>query len=152
MTDAEENEEVFTIKPSQWINIGWFILPVIAGAINLQLGGVALVIAIYKYFEVDMWTYKAQIKSIEEKRGVFNVSQQEVRYFRIKSIMVDEPLWMRLFGLSIVRVITSEQYKPVLVLYAISNGYEVKNFLSNAAHEWRKELNIRDCDIYNYNV
>lgn len=150
---------MFTIKPSQWINIGWFVLPVIAYYLSLKLGlkanalgGAALVIAIYKYFEVDTWTYRLGVKSIEEKRGVFNVSQQEVWYFRIKSIMVDEPLWMRLFGLSIVRVITSEQYKPVLVLYAISNGYEVKNFLSNAAHEWRKELNIRDYDIYNYNI
>jgi len=149
MTTTDENEEVFTLKPSQWINIGWFILPVIAGAIYLPLGGAALVFAIYKYFEVDMWTYKAQIRTIEEKRGVFNVSQQEVQYFRIKSIMVDEPVWMRLFGLSIVRVITSEQYKPVLVLYAISNGDEVKKFLSNAAHEWRNELNIRDYDIFN---
>lgn len=149
MTTTDENEEVFTLKPSQWINIGWFILPVIAGAIYLPLGGVSLVFAIYKYLEVDMWTYKAQIRTIEEKRGVFNISQQEVQYFRIKSIMVDEPLWMRLFGLSIVRVITSEQYKPVLVLYAVSNGDEVKKFLSNAAHEWRKELNIRDYDIFN---
>lgn len=145
----DDNEEVFTLQPSQWINAGWFILPVVAGLIYLPLGGVALLVAIYKYYEVATWVYTGRIRTIEEKKGVFNVTQQEVQYFRIKSIMVDEPLWMRILGLSIVRVVTSEQYKPVLVLYAIDNAENVKKFLSGAAHDWRKELGIRDYDIFN---
>lgn len=145
----DDNEEVFTLQPSQWINAGWFILPVVAGLIYLPLGGVALLVAIYKYYEVATWVYTGRIRTIEEKKGVFNVTQQEVQYFRIKSIMIDEPLWMRILGLSIVRVVTSEQYKPVLVLYAIDNAENVKKFLSGAAHDWRKELGIRDYDIFN---
>lgn len=145
----DDNEEVFTLQPSQWINAGWFILPVVAGLIYLPLGGIALLVAIYKYYEVATWVYTGRIRTIEEKKGVFNVTQQEVQYFRIKSIMVDEPLWMRILGLSIVRVVTSEQYKPVLVLYAIDNAENVKKFLSGAAHDWRKELGIRDYDIFN---
>lgn len=145
----DDNEEVFTLQPSQWINAGWFILPVAAGLIYLPLGGVALLVAIYKYYEVATWVYTGRIRTIEEKKGVFNVTQQEVQYFRIKSIMVDEPLWMRILGLSIVRVVTSEQYKPVLVLYAIDNAENVKKFLSGAAHDWRMELGIRDYDIFN---
>jgi len=145
----DDNEDVFTLQPSQWINAGWFILPVVAGLIYLPLGGVALLVAIYKYYEVATWVYTGRIRTIEEKKGVFNVTQQEVQYFRIKSIMIDEPLWMRILGLSIVRVVTSEQYKPVLVLYAIDNAENVKKFLSGAAHDWRKELGIRDYDIFN---
>jgi membrane protein YdbS with pleckstrin-like domain len=145
----ETNEHVVTLQPSQWINAGWFILPVVAGVIYLPLGGLALIAAIYKYFEVSTWSYNLNMRTIEEKKGVFSVSTQEIQYFRIKSIMVDEPLWMRIFGLAIVRVVSSEQYKPNLVLYAISNGDYVKNLLSEHAYEWRKELGIRDYDIFN---
>ena len=63
--------------------------------------------------------------------------------------MVDEPFWMRVLGLSIVRVATSEKFKPFINLYAIENGEEVKKFLSDASYMWRKELGIRDYDIYN---
>lgn len=145
----EENEYVLTLKPSQWINAGWFILPVVAAVIYLPLGGLALIAAIYKYYEVDTWKYDVYTRTIQESKGVFTVSSEEIQYFRIKSIMVDEPFWMRVLGLSIVRVATSERFKPFINLYAIENGEEVKKFLSDASYMWRKELGIRDYDIYN---
>lgn len=143
------NEHVVTIKPSQWINVGWFILPIVAAVIYLPLGGISLIAAIYKYYEVDTWKYDLNLRTIQEKKGVFNVNTEEIQYYRIKSIMVEEPLWMRFFGLSIVRIVSSEQYKPHLVLYAVKQGEYIKNLLSEHAYEWRKELGIRDYDIFN---
>lgn len=145
----ETNEHVAELQPSQWINVGWFILPVVAGYVYLPLGGIAAAVALYKYLEVATWKYNINTRTIEEKKGVFNVSTQEIQYFRIKSIMVDEPLWMRFFGLSIVRIISSEQYKPNLILYAITNGEELKKALSDHAYVCRRELGIRDYDIFN---
>lgn len=144
-----DNEHVVTIQPSQWTNAGWFILTIVAGVIYLPLGGVLLVISIYKYLEVDTWRYDLNMRTIQEKKGVFSVTTEEIQYYRIKSIMVDEPLWMRFFGLSIVRIISSEQHKPHMILYAVEQGEYLKNMLSEHAHEWRKELGIRDYDIYN---
>lgn len=145
----ENNEHLVTIQPSQWINVGWFILPIIAGYIYLPLGGIALLCAIYKYIEVATWKYDLNMRTIQEKRGVFNVTTEEIQYYRIKSIMVEEPLWMRFFGLSIVRIVSSEQYKPHLILYAVEKGDYLKNILSEHAYAWRKELGIRDYDVYN---
>ena len=84
-----------------------------------------------------------------EKKGVFNVSQFEIPYFRIKSVMVDEPLWMRILSLSIVRVTSSEKFKPNMDLYAVANGEKVREHLSDSAFEGRKEIGIRDYDIFN---
>lgn len=145
----DSNKHIIRIQPSQWINVGWFILPIVAGVIYLPLGGLALIAAIYKYFEVATWRYDINMRTIEEKKGVFNVSTQEIQYFRIKSIMIDEPLWMRFFGLSIVRVVSSEQYKPHLILFAVEHGEYIKGMLSEHAYEWRKELGIKDYDVFN---
>ena len=103
----DENEYVLTLKPSQWINAGWFILPIVAAVIYLPLCGLALIAAIYKYYEISTWKYDVYTRTIQESKGVFTVVSEEIQYFRIKSIMVDEPFWMRVLGLSIVRVATS---------------------------------------------
>jgi len=143
------NEHVVTIQPSQWVNAGWFILPVVVGVVYLPLVIPAAIAAIYKYYVVATWKYDLNERTIQEKKGVFNVTTEEIQYYRIKSIMVDEPLWMRFFGLSIIRIVSSEQYKPNLVLYAVEQGEYIKNLLSEHAYEWRKELGIRDYDIFN---
>jgi membrane protein YdbS with pleckstrin-like domain len=144
----DEYKDLLIIQPSQWINVGWFILPLAAGVIYSPLGGLALVCTLYKYLEVLTWKYTCRLKGIEERKGVFNVLQEEVQYFRIKSIMVEEPFLMRLVGLSIVHIISSERFKPNLILYGIRNGEELKNKINTAAYEWRKKLGIRDYDLY----
>jgi membrane protein YdbS with pleckstrin-like domain len=41
----------------------------------------------YKYFEIETWKYNFLERTIEERKGVFSVTQEEVQYYRIKSIM-----------------------------------------------------------------
>lgn len=142
------NKLIKTIKPSQLTNIVWFVLPFVS-LIFPPLVVPALIFAWYKFFDVDTWSYNFYERTIEERRGVFNVSQEEVQYYRIKSIMVEEPLWMRLFGLCVIHIITSEQFKPRMTIYAVYDGENVRELLSDLTYDWRMKMNIRDHDIYN---
>lgn len=146
MNNSDENLAI--LQPSQWINIGWFILPVVTLVVP-PLAIIALIVALYKYYEVATWKYEINMRTIQEKKGVFSVTTEEIQYYRIKSIMVEEPLWMRFFGLAIVRIVSSEQFKPHLVLYAVRGGDNIKSVVSEHAYQWRKELGIRDYDVYN---
>lgn len=147
-SQIDERETLLAIQPSQWTNIGWYAISILAMLIYFPLGVLITIASIYKYIEVITWKYTCRTKGIEERKGVFSVTREEVQYFRIKSIKIDEPFLMRIVGLSIVHIISSERYKPNMVLYGIKNGESIKNKLNAAAHEWRNKLGVRDNDIY----
>jgi len=144
----KNNKHIKTIKPSHFMNIVWYLSPTLTFLFP-PLVFPTLIMAWYKYFEIETWKYNFLERTIEERKGVFNVTQEEVQYYRIKSIMIEEPLWMRFFGLCVINIITSEQFKPRLTLYAVNDGEQLKDLISDMTYQWRLKMNIRDHDIYN---
>jgi uncharacterized membrane protein YdbT with pleckstrin-like domain len=130
------------------MNIVWYLSPALTFLFP-PLVFPTLIMAWYKYFEIETWKYNFLERTIEERKGVFSVTQEEVQYYRIKSIMIEEPLWMRFFGLCVINIITSEQFKPRLTLYAVNDGEQLKDLISDMTYQWRLKMNIRDHDIYN---
>jgi uncharacterized membrane protein YdbT with pleckstrin-like domain len=130
------------------MNIVWYLSPALTFLFP-PLVFPTLIMAWYKYFEIETWKYNFLERTIEERKGVFSVTQEEVQYYRIKSIMIEEPLWMRFFGLCVINIITSEQFKPRMTLYAVNDGEQLKDLISDMTYQWRLKMNIRDHDIYN---
>jgi hypothetical protein len=56
---------------------------------------------------------------------------------------------MRLLGLSIVKVITSEQFKQEIIFQAVGNGEGIQSFLQENARIERMNMGIRDFDVFN---
>ena len=139
------------IKPSSIINIGWVMVIPFGFYLNPFLGGLFVLIFIYKMIEVYCWRYEFYDDTVVEKKGVFTVTSEEVYYNRIKSIMVEEPFLMRLVGLQIIHVITSEQFKPRFTFYAIEGGEHVKSLLDGLVRISRRESGLRELDIFNTN-
>jgi uncharacterized membrane protein YdbT with pleckstrin-like domain len=144
----KNNKHIKTIKPSHFMNIAWYLSPALTFLFP-PLVFPTLIMAWYKYFEIETWKYNFLERTIEERKGVFSVTQEEVQYYRIKSIMIEEPLWMRFFGLCVINIITSEQFKPRMTLYAVNDGEQLKDLISDMTYQWRLKMNIRDHDIYN---
>ncbi len=137
------------LRPSQWMNLGWLTMVPVSYFVHPYACALAVVIYIYKYFEVDCWRYEFYDDCVVERKGVFSVTRESVQYFRIKSVMVDEPFWMRLLGLSIVRVMTSEQFKHELIFQAVEEGEGIQAYLQHNARAERLNMGIRDFDVYN---
>lgn len=135
------------ISPSQWTNLGWFILGV-SDIIFIHMWVLAI-LAVVRYLWVFYWRYEINERTIVERKGILAVERNEIHYFRIKAIRVDEPLWMRLFNLSNVYVKTSDPYLPELKLTAVPNGVLIREELRMMAHKWRKSENVREFDMYN---
>ncbi len=136
-------------SPSQWVNIGWLILAIGLFIVHPIVGIAGFLIYGYKYLEVSCWRYEFYDDCVMEVKGVFSVTRESVNYFRIKSVMMEEPFWMRLFGLSIVSVTTSEQYKPVFKFYGTEGGQNLVEVMQEVARDSRKEMGIRDLDVFN---
>jgi membrane protein YdbS with pleckstrin-like domain len=140
-----------SIKPSSIINIGWAAIIPISSYMNPFLGILTLLIFIYKMIEVNRCRYEFYDEVMVEKKGVFTVTRDVVYYNRINSIMVEEPFLLRLVGLQIIHVITSEQFKPRFTFYAIEGGEHVKNLLDGLVKISRRESGLRELDIFNTN-
>ena len=140
-----------SVSPSNFINIGWALIIPISSYMNPFLGILTLFIFIYKMIEVNCWRYEFYDDVVVEKKGVFSITREEVHYSRIKSIMVEEPFLMRLVGIQIIHVITSEQFKPRFTFYAIEGGEHIKKLLDELVLMSRKNSGIRELDIFNTN-
>jgi len=135
------------ISPSQWTNAVWFILGVM-DVLFIHMWIIAI-LAVVKFLYVYYWRYEINERTIVERKGILDVTRNEIHYFRIKSIRVEEPLWMRLFNLSNVFVKTSDPYLPELKLYAVPSGTLVREELRSMTHSRRREENVREFDMYN---
>lgn len=137
-----------TTAPSQYQNIGLLLLAIGGTFVYPVIGGFFCLILIWSALDVLFWEYQFYDDRVVEKRGILHVTEASVNYFRIKSIKMDRPLWMRFFGLSVISVTTSEQFKPFLKFYAVTNGHAYVEFLQHKAKLKRKENGIRDVDVF----
>jgi len=145
-----------TLKPSQWVNILWFIIAWAAVIFGIGLYQYWMLIFtipwIWKALELEFWRFQIdnETDSIIERKGVFSVKTVEVKYFRIKSVRIMKPFFLRIFGLSTVEIVTSEPFQPYLRVYAIRNGDEWVQFFKENAIYWRDELGVRETDFHHF--
>jgi uncharacterized membrane protein YdbT with pleckstrin-like domain len=131
-----------TLKPSQWINTGWIMF----GLLGIPLV-IPPLIAIYKIIEVSCHRYDFYEDHVLETKGVFNRVTNEVRYFRVKSIQLEEPLLYRIFGLSTLRIKSSDWYSPNLSIVAITIGPILMKDINRVVKVERKEHGVKEYDI-----
>ena len=134
-------------RPSQWLNVGYFLLTFVGFIIHPILGGVILLPTLYKSLELytTRWVYGEQ--SIVQTKGVFFVSTDEIEFFRIKDIQVDEPLLYRFVGLSNVTIVSSDTRKPVMVMKGITQGDCARVMLKSAMMINRRKEKVTSFDF-----
>lgn len=135
------------IKPSQWLNLGWYAITVGGLYVHEYVGLFFLAILIYKILDIHCWSYRFYDDIVVEKRGVLSVTQEEVHYFRIKSMMIDEPFYLRVLDLSTIHMYTSEVLKPNFSFYGITDAEKVKIHLATLTMVKRRSNGIRELDI-----
>lgn len=133
------------LQPSQWMNFPIYTLC----AVVMFSFPLILILALIKYLEFQMWSYDFNERTIVETKGILNVTRTEIHYYRVKSIRIEEPLVMRILGLSNVYIKTSDPYQPELKLYAVPNGTQLRNQLRVDTDMRRKEEGVREYDLYN---
>ena len=141
------DSQLIVDRPSQWLNIGYFLLTIGLTFVSMELAFISLIILIWKslvlYF--TKWSYTTD--TILERVGVFNVTTDEIQFFRIKDLRLYQPLLYRIVGISRLILITSDKFKPVLVLNGIRNGKRKRDMLKALAISSRREMGVREFDV-----
>jgi uncharacterized membrane protein YdbT with pleckstrin-like domain len=138
------DEIELTLKPSQWINIGW----VLFGILGIPFVFPPIV-ALWKMLEVSCHRYEFYDDHILETKGVVNVITNEIHYHRIKGVSMEEPILYRIVGLSTLHIRTSDPYIPELDIKAIPIGKVLMRDLKNIVKVSKKKEGVREFDMFN---
>lgn len=145
-TSLMTNGTLLSIKPSQWLNTGYFLITLI-GFIIPPLGFILLMITLWKVLVIYCWRWDLTPDSVIEKEGVLNITMDEVHLFRIKDVDLYRPLLYRLVGLSKLTLVTSDQTKPILVLNGIKDGERIREMFKKLTLNSRKSQGVREFDF-----
>ena len=142
------NHNPVSISPNQLLNIGYLIMLLSLVYLDIRpLAVVALIILIIKALNLYCTTWTIQQDNLIEKTGILNVSTEEVLLYRVKDVMLYEPLLYRLVGLSKLTILTSDNTNPSVVLYGIKNGEEVMAIIRQLVVNSRKNEGVKEIDI-----
>lgn len=134
---------IFSLKPSHWINVGYYLLSLI----SLSYFPVFIVVGIYKYLEIEYWRYDFFDNEIVESKGVFSVSHRRISYVRIKDVALDEPFLYRLVGIGKYYISSSDPYMNVLVLNAVPHSDKLWMMLRSLVHANSNKKNQVEVDL-----
>jgi uncharacterized membrane protein YdbT with pleckstrin-like domain len=73
------------------------------------------------------------------KKGIFNISEEEIRLYRILDITLKRTFEERIFGLGTIHLCTADKSSAEIDIARIKNPREVRTLLSDKVEEERSE-------------
>jgi uncharacterized membrane protein YdbT with pleckstrin-like domain len=165
MSEAPEERRIWSGTPSQWIN-----LPAYAGCAGIAAAGVVawrwavahtadppawlasllalpLAWALWRWLVVRFTNYELTSERLRLATGVLNRRTEELELYRVKDSTLEQPILLRIFGLSNVVIRSSDPTHPSIALHAIRRGAEVREDLRRCVETLRARRGVREVDV-----
>lgn len=137
-----EERDVWVGTPSQVINLGSFIL------LGLFFWLIfPLFMILWKWLTVKNTKYELTTQRLRTRHGILNKKTDELELYRVRDYKLDQPLFLRLFSLGNIILITSDKSHPQVILTAIPNGEELKEQLRTFIEECRSKKRVMEVDF-----
>jgi uncharacterized membrane protein YdbT with pleckstrin-like domain len=107
--------------------------------IGIVIGGP---FALWRYLVTKSRTYKLTDQRLVITSGVLNRKNEQVELFRVKDISWEEPLFLRLFSLGRLVIISTDRTDPLASLNAISGGEQVVETFRGAVTRLRQRSRV----------
>lgn len=146
-TWIKDDPQAVIDRPSQWLNIGYLLMTIGFTFISMELAFLSLIVLIWKSLVIHFTKWYYTTDTLVEKTGVFNVTTDEIQFFRIKDVRLYQPLLYRIVGISKLTLITSDKFKPVVVLNGITDGRRKRDMFKALAISTRREMGVKEFDI-----
>ena len=134
---------IFKGNPSQIPNIGYYLLCIILA----PLLGLGVIMFLVRYLETKYTKFEITNERIIQQNGVLSRRTNETELYRVKDIILDEPFFLRIFGLSNVLIVTSDRTSPLILVNAIENGGIIRRELREAVELRRDKKGVREMDF-----
>lgn len=125
-------------RPSQWVNLGWFLLCVIP---------ILIPVAFWKWLVIRCTGYELTSERLRLRHGVLNRKVEQIELYRVRDYVLEQPLWLRPVGLAHVVLNTADQTNPVIRLRAIPEGEALMDRIRGAVEACRTRKGVRDLEV-----
>jgi uncharacterized membrane protein YdbT with pleckstrin-like domain len=129
-------------SPSQITNFGYYVL-----CLPLAFIGIGFVMFLVRFLKTKFTKYEISEERIIETTGVFSRSTDETELYRVKDIRLEEPFFLRMFGLSTILLVTSDKTSPIITLSGVKNGNNLRKTLRDAVEARRDLKGVRERDF-----
>jgi len=131
-------ETVWEDTPSQWGNLWWFVACIVV---------IPIPVAIWKYIETRVQRMTMTTQRLKLQWGVLNRHYDQVELYRVKDFVLERSFWQRAVGIGTVRMATSDQSLPEVVLKNITQPESVAERLRSNVERVRKIRGVRELDV-----
>jgi membrane protein YdbS with pleckstrin-like domain len=160
-----EEKKIWNGSPSQWMGIKsyivWLIIPISMSILSIFFLTDIIYISyfVYAYLFIGLfksfWIFlnirfnkiKVSNQRLIEENGIFSKITNELELFRVKDIVFEQPFLMRLVGLSIITLITSDKTSPQVSLTGIKGGKSLKEDLRKIVEIERERKKVYERDF-----
>jgi len=134
---------IFEGSPSQLSNLGYYIVCLLL----LPIFGIGLVLFLIRFLKTKFTKFEIDNERIIEKTGVLSRRTDETELYQVKDIRLEEPLFLRMMGLSTLQIVTSDKSSPLIELSGIKNGNELRKQLRELVEGRRDKKGIVERDL-----
>ncbi len=129
-------------SPSQIVNLGPFI-----GWGLLFWLVIPLFIILWRWLEVRAMRYELSTERLKIRHGVLNKKMDELELYRVRDYKLEQPFFLRLFGLGNILLTTADRSNPSVTLRAIRDGEQLREQIRNAVEACRVAKRVREVDL-----
>jgi uncharacterized membrane protein YdbT with pleckstrin-like domain len=107
---------------------------------------VPLFLSFWRYLTTRNHHIRISSERIQLTTGVLSKRMEEVELYRVKDTSLEQPFLLRLFGLANIRLTTSDQSSPHLLIGPIAEARPVRENLRGAIEKVRDRKRVREID------
>ena len=131
-------ETVWEGGPSQWVNLGWWILAILV---------IPLPWAIYKAIKTASTDFTLTNQRLRIKTGILSRQTEEIELYRVRDTAINQSLFERIFGLGTIQISSSDPRTPEVPLPAIKDPHGVREHFRRFTEQMRRSRGVRDIDV-----
>ena len=98
----------------------------------------------WKWMELQSVEYILTSQRLRVRHGVFTRITDDLELYRIRDFRLYEPFLLRIFNLSNVIIISSDESSPFMQLSAIHQGHQVLDLLRRLTKDARSHSGVRE--------
>ena len=139
---ADSEALIWTGSPSQVLNV-----PVYAACALLCWLVVPIFYAVWRWLVLKNIRYELTTERLKLRQGVLNKRLDEVELYRVRDYSLEQPLLIRIFGLSNITLGTVDPSQAAVVLRAIRDGERVLDQLRRYVEDARVKKRVLPLDL-----
>ena len=143
-----EEEVLWEGRPSHISNLHNYIIYIL---ISVGTFGFGLIFAgpmmLWTYLVVRSMKYKLTTERLITSTGVLNVTEDELELYRVHDARVSYPLFLRLFGLGNIEIVTTDHTTSWIQIRAIPDAKEVREAVRTHVEKRRAATETRELEV-----